>query len=170
MKALIAGWAGTGKSTLALALQAQGLPALDSDEVPDLSSWQDLETGKTVQVDYSKPIDFDKLDWVWSPAVLERVLAEHEELFFCGNAANLWDFVDTFDVFFVFTIDTQTQRERLMSRTNNVYGKEPSVLAYTLAAQKQFEDRAINAGAVELDATLPTESIVRQVLERTRAR
>ena len=163
MKMLIAGWAGTGKSTTALALQDQNLPALDSDEVTGLSNWRDKQTGKIVEVDYSQPLNFDRLDWYWAPDVMEQVLAEHEDLFFCGNAANLWDFVDRFDAFFAFTIDEETQQYRLTHRENSIYGKEPSVLQFTIAAQQRFAERAIKAGPIPLDATQPISKIVEQL-------
>ena len=164
MKVLIAGWAGTGKSTLALELQAQGLPALDSDEVPGLSCWRDLGTGEEVEVNYNLPIDFNRLGWLWSPEVMDKVLAEHSDLFFCGNAGNLWDFVGKFDSFFYFTIDEATQRSRLVHRPNNIYAKEPSVLEYTLGAQRRFEAKARQAGATALDARLPIVDIAQQVI------
>jgi len=164
MRALIAGWAGTGKSTIAAALQARGLPALDSDEVPGLSAWRNLKTDEVVEIDYGLPIDFERLGWHWSPAVMDKVLVDRPDLFFCGNAGNLWDFVDEFDVFFALTIDEQTQRHRLANRENNIYGKEPSVLEYTLAAQQRFVLRAKQAGAVEIDVTQPIDTVVGEIL------
>lgn len=164
---LIAGWAGTGKSTIAAALQARHLPALDSDDVPGLSNWRDRQTGEVVEVDYSEPIDFERLGWMWDNAVFEDMLRMYPDLYFCGNNSYLWNFIDHFDIFFVLDISEEAQRHRLLTREDSVYGKEPSVLARTLAAQQQFITEAKKRHAHIIDAEQPIDVIVNHILTVT---
>lgn len=164
---LIAGWAGSGKSTIAAALRARGLPSLDSDDVPGLSNWRNRETGEIVSVDYSKPIDIDKLGWMWDNAVFEDLLKQYPTLYFCGNTSYLWHFVDRFDKFFALNISEETQRKRLETRSNSVYGKEPSVLARTLAAQKRFIVEAPQYNAHIINAEQPVDDIVAEIIRLT---
>lgn len=164
---LIAGWAGSGKSTIAAALRARGLPSLDSDNVPGLSDWRDRRTGEVVVVDYSKPIDFERLGWMWDNAIFEDLLHDHPNLYFCGNTSYLEHFIDRFDMFFALDISMETQRHRLATRENSVYGKEPTVLARTLAAQQQFIVDAKRHHAHIIDAEQPVDVIVQHILKLT---
>lgn len=162
---LIAGWAGSGKTTIANALKFKGLNALDSDEVPGLSSWRDRATNEIVEVDYSKPIDFEHIKWAWDQDILEATLDNNETIYFCGNVSNLWDYTHLFDLLIVLDITEDTQRQRLQTRTNSAYGKETSALERTIRAQKIFKQQALERGVHLVSVEQPVENVVNKILE-----
>jgi dephospho-CoA kinase len=170
MKALITGRSGSGKSTIFRELQRNGYPAVDTDKVPGMYSWVSAQTGQPVQVDYSKPIDLTATLWVWDRSVLRTLVGDTTDIFVCGGANNDLDFGDIFDVVFVLTLPPETQRQRILARTEHDYGKLPAMQEQILAEQAELVEHAERCGAVMLDATRTPEQIVREILEHAHER
>ena len=168
---LVIGRAGSGKTAVARELQRRGLVAFDADEVAQLSAWIDLATGKPTAVDPTSVVDYSKVDWLWDETVLAKVLADHNngDVFLCGGAGNdLALGQKYFDVIFFLVVDPQTQRSRLLTRTDNTYGKNPRMIPKIITQQAELRTRAAAAGALEIDATQPITRVVDAIVERIR--
>ena len=80
-------------------------------------------------------------------------------------------FADLFAKRFVLHVDSDTMRHRLLTRTNNDYGKAPEELAEQLELNTRYAEEAARAGATIVDATRPisavADDIVRMALSST---
>lgn len=161
----VAGHAATGKSTVCEELCRLGYNALDGDRVPQLASWQDLKTGQKVTIRHNGYVDHSKIDWAWDDKVLKELLTQPGEIFLCGSAVNDIDYFELFDKVFVLAIDPKTQKRRLTERTNNSYGRDPRMHASILEETNSFTQKLTDMGATAVDATLPLNEVVEQILE-----
>jgi hypothetical protein len=74
-----------------------------------------------------------------------------------------------FEAIFVLVVDKGTLRHRLLSRTENDYGKHPDELAGILSYHPMLERELLSApGAVAIDATKPLDAVVNEIIVRTR--
>lgn len=162
-KIWIGGHAGTGKSAIAKELKTRGFAALDGDKVPGLASWIN-KSGNKVRLDSPRFVDHSQVDWLWDGLVLEKLLKQPGELFFCGSAGNDIDFFELFDRVFILTIDPETQRQRLIDREDD-YGKDPRMHGVIADEQAFFACQMMAKGAIPIDATLPLNEIINKVLE-----
>lgn len=158
---LIDGLSGTGKSTVTLELRKRGYTAFDADEAFAYNG--DLETGE--------PLDDKELRrWLWNGNLLDAALeaAGDEVVFVCGGADDQTKYENRFNAIFTLIADDATITERLQSRTNNVYGKDPEELALQLAYNKGAIKYAKERGKVMIDATRPVTEVVDEILQRAR--
>lgn len=166
-KYLITGRAGSGKSAVTEELRARRLPAFDTDKVPGLSSWQDVTTGEKVRLASNSYVDLQKLQWIWDAQVLSRLLEEHADIFICGGADNDLSFNEEFDATFVLDVKPDVQIGRLSSRTNNSYGKDPRMFPVILKDQASHLTKALELGAIAINANTPIEAVVNEILSHT---
>lgn len=159
----VGGHAGTGKSAIVKELERQGYKAVDGDKVPGLAAWVN-KSGRKVRIDSPKFVDHSKVDWLWDGLVLEKLLKQPGELFFCGSSGNDIDFFDLFDKVFILTIDPETQRQRLIDREDN-YGKDPRMHCVITDEQAFFARKMRAKGAISIDSTLPLNKVVDKILE-----
>ncbi|MDB5185443.1 MAG: hypothetical protein JWN38_1251 [Candidatus Saccharibacteria bacterium] len=164
MKTLITGWAGTGKTSICRELRERGYNAFDGDKIPGLAAWRDIQTHQPVAVDTTRAIDFQTVDWIWDPVVLEELLATDDDLYLCGSARDVLSFSKYFGRTIVLSLDPALQTHRILTRTNNNYGKHPDDLAVTLRGQAILEAEAQTIGAILIDASQPLTAIVDQVI------
>lgn len=153
----IDGISGTGKTTVAEELIRRGYNALDADAA--FGYWGDPETGEPTDEQIQH-------NWIWD---LEKVkaLAESSDdtpVFVCGGAMNQDRIRDIFSKRFTLVIDDDTMRHRLMTRTNNDFGKHPDDLARQLEWNKGAADYAKRIGATVIDATRPIKQVVDDIL------
>ncbi|HSX18333.1 MAG TPA: AAA family ATPase [Candidatus Saccharimonadales bacterium] len=163
MNYLITGRAGSGKSAVGAELQSRGLNALDTDDIPGLANWEDLNTGKRIEIDPSGFIDYTKVGWNWNQPTLRRLLETAGQLFLCGSASNELDFHGLFDKVFVLSLDPETQKERLRTRSSK-YGKDPAMQKVILQEQKEFVEQAVRLGAMAIDNTRPINVVADEIL------
>src|SRR5690606_14289965 len=99
---------GTGKSTVIARLAELGYEAVDLD-APAWSAY-----------------DADG-DWIWREDRVQRLLdgGDHDSLFVSGCATNQVKFHDRFDFIVLLSAPAEVLIERLLTRTNNEYGKRP---------------------------------------------
>jgi broad-specificity NMP kinase len=169
-KYLITGRSGSGKSSIARELVSRGYPAFDGDQVPGLAGYIDLASGLPTTIDYTKPIDDTKVGFNWNAKAMDEFLQSHDDLMLCGSADNQQlGFHHLFDTVFVLVLDPEEQRRRILSRTEHDYGKVPAMQEEILAKQKIFAMKAIELGAVPVDAMpsvqMVTDSILRYIHE-----
>jgi gluconate kinase len=153
---LISGLPGTGKSSICEALNLQGYTAIDADKA--FSFRGDPETGLPTT-------DPNKLTWLWDKVKLERILNDQtkENIFICGSATNRDKFLDRFTQVFILRIDDNTLKHRLQNRTNNNFGKNPTILKRQIAHNKGVVTYVQKMGFVLIDATKSIEAVINEI-------
>lgn len=157
--AQIDGLSGTGKSTLRAELSHRGWCAVDSDQ--EFAYHGDPVSGRPSDVKI-------RAHWIWD---LDRLRAfcqqPHEEpIFICGGAMNQDRCAELFAHRFLLRIDNETMRRRLLTRTDNDYGKDPAELAEQLDLNRHAW-RSVNPGWTVVDATRPIAEVADKVIEMT---
>lgn len=127
MKILITGVAGTGKTTALAELQKRGNLVIDLDAT-GFCRWRNKETGEYAEYgeDGKDEAWFEKHRWYCDDKELTTLLScirPDKQVFVGGVVRNIKDIGEKFDKKFLLTTDSATLRERLTSRTNNVFGK-----------------------------------------------
>lgn len=166
-KILITGIQGAGKTTVSVELAKKGCPNLDSD---DISRWVDAN-GILLT---SKRPDNPSAAWLRSHAwIMDRAKLD---VFFdqtigysavlCGLSWDQKEYYSIFDTIILLSADEPTIRRRLARRdSTNEFGKQPDELQFILKRCSLFQANAITAGAVEVDAQQPLETVIRQIIQ-----
>jgi dephospho-CoA kinase len=138
---------GTGKSSLIAALRLRGYRAVDMDE----PGWSEYGPDG---------------DWVWREDRIRDFLSfeEGEALFVSGCAANQRKFYPQFDEIVLLSAPASVIVERLATRTNNPYGKNPDELAATLHNLETIEPLLRKSANHEIDASAPFAKVLAAVL------
>lgn len=146
-RVLLTGMSGTGKSTTIAALAARGYRAVDLDA----PGWS--EHGPDG-------------DWVWREDRVRGLLADEagDLLFVSGCAENQGRFHPQFDRIILLSAPTAVIVERLATRTNNAFGKDPGELAAVLGYIETVEPRLRRVAGHEIDTGAPLDDVVAAVL------
>lgn len=153
----IDGISGTGKTTTAKELTLRGYKALDADS--EFGYYGDPETGTPTD-------EQTQMNWIWNLGKVKDLAesSKNETVFICGGAMNQDKVRDVFDKRFTLVIDDETMKHRLLSRTNNDFGKHPEDLARQLEWNKGTKAYAKRIGSVVIDATKPIQTVVDEIL------
>jgi dephospho-CoA kinase len=162
MKCLVTGNGGTGKSAVCLELKRRGYFAIDADDYPGLSRWED-KNGKLIEVDYTKFVDYDLVSWNWDKTKIEKILKTNKDLFLCGSASNQFDFYNYFGQVIVLNVSPNTQRQRLKTR-ENAYGKDEETINWIIEDQRKVIESSLKRGSVLVDANGTLTETVDQIL------
>lgn len=146
-RVLLTGMSGTGKSTVIDHLVGLGYSAVDLDD-PHWSMHD--EDG----------------DWIWREARVQELLDREDEdlLFVSGCATNQVKFYDRFDSIILLSAPRDVLIERVLSRTNNEYGKRPGELEEILYYVDTVEPRLRRVATHEVDTQAPLASVVAMIL------
>lgn len=160
---LISGSAGSGKSTICKKLAELGYTAYDTDSYPDFTRLENM-SGEPVPFPEGT-IDWDLYRWNWSKEMFLSKLDEKDTVFFCGVSSNQSDYYTYFDKIFVLTLDDETLRHRLLTRTEKDYGKDPRQLEDEIAYRKtRASDLLAQQNAIAIDSTKPLNDVVNDIL------
>jgi len=112
----------------------------------------------------------DEQEWRLVPSKIEALAArgERELVFLCGATANENEVWHLFSRVIYLAIDEDTLRRRLASRTSNDFGKAPNELAAILEWHKDSESNYRRFGAQVIDATLPLDQVVDEIVHAAR--
>src|SRR6266545_3805166 len=149
-RVLLTGMSGTGKSTVIAMLAARGYKAIDTD-YGDWHEWVDVD---------GEP------DWVWREDRMRELLSTEDAdvLFVSGTASNQGKFYPQFDDVVLLSAPTAVILERLVSRTNNPYGKHPDELARILGHIETVEPLLRRSATIEIDTSVPLGEVVETIL------
>lgn len=160
---LITGIAGSGKSTIKSELINRGYTAYDVDD--GMAHWIHRTTGTPVAYDPALVPMTDEHDWSINKSVLDRALESDNIVFICGSAHDLYCYFDRFDTVFLLQYPSaESVRTRLVSRTDNSYGKDPKELASIISYWKDYEQEYVTHGAEVIDCTTPLNDVVNRIL------
>ena len=148
MKILVTGMSGTGKSSALAELERRGFDAVDTDH-GGVSVWSDADGG-----------------YVWDEArileILERPRAR--TLFVSGTVSNQGRFYPYFDAVVLLHAPADVLLERIDARTTNDFGKSGAERERILRDLADAVPLLRATCTHEVDATLPLEAIVEQLV------
>jgi dephospho-CoA kinase len=166
---LVAGISGAGKSAVCVELQKRGYEAHDTD-LDDNAVWVNRETGEVTPGQASRsassPEWFENHEWRVVPERVEALAerASARTVFLCGMPANEHEVSHLFSRVIYLSIDAQTIRDRVTSRTTNNFGKAEHEMAAILDWREVAEEEHRQSGAVVVDATRPLSQVVDDVV------
>jgi broad-specificity NMP kinase len=166
----ITGIPGTGKSTVRQKLLRQGHIAYGGAE-DSIAAFYNNETGQRLEgwvEAKDRNLEWkSKYTWKIARETIEQLKnrAKDKTIFLCAATRNdvdeLWDL---FDTVIALTIDEETLRHRLGTRTNNDVGKTQDELQSILERQKLARQRYESLGATIVDGTQPIEKVVDEIV------
>lgn len=158
---LVTGMSGTGKSTVIGELVARGCKAVDAD-CDEFSQWVEVSDDADP---FGSPVRVDR-DWVWREERIQNLLSTEDAdlLFLSGCAANMGKFLPQFDHVFLLSAPAAIIVERLRTRTNNAYGKQPDEIARVLDLVEEVEPLLRRIAGYEIDTSASLEDVVTTLL------
>jgi len=144
---------GTGKSTALTELRRRGFQAVDTDE-PGWAEWSDDDGG-----------------YVWREDRMAQLLSRDAgpTLFVSGTVSNQGRFYPRFDAVVLLSAPAEVLLHRIENRTTNDYGKTVEERDLILGHIAEVEPRLRASCTHEVDATLPVDDVVRELIEIGRA-
>jgi len=150
-RVLVTGMSGTGKSTVLLELARRGVQVVDTDE--DGWSTEHLVPGGAAT------------EQVWNADRMTQLLAraENDGIVVSGCASNQGSFYDRFDAVVLLAVPRGVLLERIATRTNNPFGRDPIERDRILADLDQVEPLLRATSTLEIDGTQPVGAIADRI-------
>ena len=165
-KFYITGVSGTGKTTIAKALNDGGVYSFDIDAIPDLCHWKNKETGE--KADWFPKIGTDWIkahNWICDAVMLKKLLDEQKEnIVVVGIASNQDEYLDLFDKVFLLQSSEETFTKRILEREDNDFGKDPSEQKIILGYYKDFEKSILDKGAISINTENSLDATVEKII------
>jgi dephospho-CoA kinase len=168
----ITGVSGSGKSAVWQGLKARGYDAFDTDE-DGFAKWHNNQNGYVHPKSSVKPEqrteEFLEIhSWKVPRQEIEELAgrATAKAIFLCGVASNENELWDLFKAVFELVIDDEMLKHRLLTRTNNDWGKQPHELQKTLEEQHNIDQKQNKFDRIVIDATRPIEVVVEEILQK----
>lgn len=163
----VTGAPGSGKSTVKKELGSRGLEVYDIDDA-ELGGAHHKASGKRVTIPPAHdraPRWYDEHEWRVDYAAISSLKdkAAHTTIIVCGVAPDDGGILDLFDKIFYLKLDEDKLKKRIMTRTDNDYGKNPNELMHIIERKKKLDARYANSNAVMIDAGLPAGEIADQI-------
>lgn len=161
---LLTGMSGTGVSTVLGVLAAHGYKTVDAD-YDGFSEWVNVDDDSVVP---GEPVEPGR-DWVWRTDRIQELLSteDTEVLFLGGCSPNMGQFLPQFDHVILFSAPPDVLVERLRTRANNPYGKEPEEVTRVLELIETVEPLLRRASDFEIDTSASLDEVVETVLTIT---
>jgi broad-specificity NMP kinase len=161
---LITGSPGAGKTSIIEELQRRGYAAYNTDDMPEITRYYDLHTGKRMDSNPPAPIDFARYAWNWNIEALKKLLNSADIVFVGGITGNTIPNLNLFDRIFVPHPNLSELERRIITRTNNDFGKHPDELADILKEHDGSDEFWRSKGAVVINADRPIGEITDDIL------
>jgi broad-specificity NMP kinase len=167
----INGVPGTGKSAVCDELKRRGYLARDTDG-DGFSAWRNKVTGEYVtehhDVEHRDQAFLDAHDWITDidkvAALAEQARTEGRTAYLFGSSSNEHEIWNVADQVYCLAVDDDTLRNRLLTRTNNDYGKSDIELQWCLEWNKVVPRQSESVGATVIDATPPVAHVADKLL------
>jgi dephospho-CoA kinase len=166
----ITGMPSSGKSTILERLKQRDFTAYGGAE-DNLAAFYNNQTGEKidwVKAEDRTPAWNEQHTWKIPKAKIEEIKRTNAGnlAFICAVTKNdkteLWDL---FDSVIALSIDAETLRHRLATRTNNDVGKTDHELEAIINRQKTAKDEYEQLGAHIVDATQPIDKVLEDILK-----
>ncbi|GAA1591813.1 hypothetical protein GCM10009742_43230 [Kribbella karoonensis] len=163
---LLAGGPGSGKSTVAAALQEQGRYAVDLDY-----GYARHEDSSGSPVSFPPAPDLAWLTahhWQWIDGRLTELLAHcrSRNAVLCGTAFNMFDYLDRFGLVILLRCDDRTMDARLRDpKRANIFGKVGDTAVWSRWWRTRVEEELGKRQARIVDAHQPLPQVVSTVLD-----
>lgn len=155
---LITGMSGTGKSSVVARLAVLGYPAIDADD-PGFSAEISVPADELTGIGPGR-------DWVWQEDAIRAVLERPDpNLFLSGCSPNQGAFYPSLTHIILLTASPALITQRLTTRPNNPFGKDPAELARTLALQEEIEPLLRRSATHVINTSVPMDEVVAEVLQ-----
>ena len=150
-RVLLTGMSGTGKSTVIGRLAVLGYKAVDLD----YGGWTERLPAA------------DGEETLWIEDRVARLLSTEDAdvLFISGAARNQTKFYRQFDFVVLLSAPLAVISERLGTRTNNPYGKDPAELAEVTRLKETVEPALRRAADLEIDTSISVEEVVQRLVD-----
>lgn len=166
----ITGIAGAGKSEVYTELKKRGLEVYGTDE-DQLAGFYNNETGEKVDNPADNNLEptaawRELHTWRLPRSTIEafKNKSQNSTIFVCGVAADEVNYLDLFDKLFALVIDDATLVERIMTRTNNSFGKSDHEFDQIKMWQAGTPAYYEHHNFIQIDATKPVEQVVDAIL------
>ncbi|MFN8662768.1 MAG: shikimate kinase [Thermomicrobiales bacterium] len=154
---LITGMSGTGKSSVVLKLIERGYVAVDAD-APGYSAEVPAPEDELTGIGPGR-------DWVWQEEAIRALLDRPDPvIFLAGCSPNQGAFYPALTHVILLTASPAVITERLATRANNPFGKDPGELARTLALQAEIEPLLRRSATHVIDTCASLDDVVMEVL------
>jgi dephospho-CoA kinase len=170
----ITGISGSGKSEVLKVLQSRGYEAYGTDE-HGIAAFYHNQTGEELANPPTRTEDRTpewgaRYTWKLSRKRVEWLASKSQGklIFLCGVAANENEVWDLFSHVLALVIDDETLKQRIMTRTNNTFGKASHELENIGGWQRLAEQNYQKFGIVMIDATRPIPIVVDDILRKVR--
>lgn len=152
---LLTGMSGTGKSTMIVKLAALGYKAVDLDS-DEYSEWVGVDP------DTTSLTPAPGKDWLWRVDRVHKLLLTEDSdiLIVSGCAENMRQFLPLFDEVILFSAPPPVIEERLATRSNNPFGKQPQEVEQVLALQQTVEPLLRAAASHEIDTSAEIDEVI----------
>lgn len=164
---IVTGISGSGKTTVARQLVANGEVAFDSKLQPDIYHFVDAQGNVAKSVQLADQAWRATYKWSLNEQKLDELLQLYKDaprVFLCGKA-NLFQYWHKAEKVFLLKVDAQTLQQRLNSESrDNLFAKDAATQLALVDTLDALQDKIIQKGAVEIDATLPIEQVVAQIV------
>jgi GrpB-like predicted nucleotidyltransferase (UPF0157 family)/dephospho-CoA kinase len=171
MKVFVTGISGTGKTSIANALNLKGIKAFSMDEVDGLCQWINRETGDIV--DYEAKLDRDFIDshiWVCNTDKLKNLIEGQEGVAVLGMAENQNEFLSLFDKILLLQCAPETFLSRIERREDNIFGKDKTAQGYILETYREFENDMLEKGAISINVEKPFDEVEERIISEINGR
>lgn len=170
---LITGNSGTGKTAVYRELKTRGYKAIDTDE-DGLAKWQHNTTGyihpkSSIKAHQRTPEFLEQHSWNVPRSDVEEMAktAQGKTVFLCGVLANEPELTDLFEKVFALYVDDETLKNRLETRTDNDWGKQPHELERVLKWHHYIYDVYRKTGVIIIDATQSIDKVITEIINYT---
>ena len=173
----VTGLSGSGKSAVLREVNKRGFEARGVDE-EGFADWIDRETGEVAPFPHDDPtLDihdwYAKHRWVLSEERIAKVKKDADQrnriVFLAGVAEGEQEVWHFFDKVIALSVDEATVRNRIESRQDNRFGKNPEEMAEVLSWLENYDETYRGFGALVIDATKPLDRVVDEILEAVQA-
>lgn len=159
--------AGTGKTSVLAELQKYGFVVIDLDAT-GLCRWKNKETEEFTEYGLQGK-DYDWLQhhgWYCDVEKLKILLScirEDKNVFVGGIVENLYDVSQVFDKKFLLSVDKSILKERLLTRTNNHFGKKQDEQQFIIESSAKISEKLLNF--VEISSNDSSQKTTKNILK-----
>ena len=170
----ITGIAGSGKSAIKDELIKRGYTAFDVDDgtfrlwynretdklAKDQKTWEEAEADRTWHEQHWLKVERSRVE-----GLHQQSMQNSRPIFLTGTTPNDKDIWDLFDKVIFLRVGDKTLKHRIITRTNNSYGKHPDDLKAILEWNKDAEALNKERGALVVNAEQALHKVVEDILE-----